>query len=91
MRTVDATRAERDLLRRLGEVGGRYTFRPDGESLLAFRIFEEGIAAVLLSLEIKRLVRFDSSASELMRVPGHGLRFASLTAELTEAGREALH
>ena len=38
------------MLRLLAEIGGRYRFQPDGESLLALRVFEEEIFAILLSL-----------------------------------------
>lgn len=87
---MDVTDAERALLGRLAEVGGRYTFKPDGENVLAWSVFEEAIVAVLRALHGKRLVRIDSDASELIRVAGQRVRFASLTAELTDAGRETL-
>jgi len=87
---VDLTRAERALLQRLAEVGGRYTFRPDGENALVLRVFEEGVLATLVSLHEKQLVRFDTGAIEVIQEPGRPVRFASVTAELTEAGRARL-
>jgi hypothetical protein len=91
---TDLTDAERALLRRLREVGGLYTFRPDGESLMARRIFAEGMARVLLGLFGKGLVRVDPQATEVVDVPGAppgqpGV-ITTITAELTETGREAL-
>ena len=84
---VDLTRAERALLQRLAEVGGRYTFRPDSENALARRAFEEGILTTLVSLQEKQLVRLDTGAIQVIQEPGRPVRFASVTAELTEAGR----
>jgi hypothetical protein len=87
---VDLTRAERALLQRLAEAGGRYTFRPDGENALALRAFEVGILATLVSLQEKQLVRLDTGAIEVIQEPARPVRFASVTAELTEAGRARL-
>jgi hypothetical protein len=81
--------AELSLLRRLAQVGGRYTFRPDGEDQLAQRAFEEGIIADVRSLHAKGLVHLDSAASEYgMRGQLH--RLIALTVELTDAGRRVL-
>lgn len=90
MDRLELTDAERALLRRLAAVGGRHTFRPDGENLLAFRAFEEGIVASLLSLQRKHLVHIDPAATDLVAVPGQPDRFSRITAELTDLGREAL-
>ncbi len=87
---VELGDAERALLRRLAEIGGRYRFQPDGESLLALKAFEEGILTVLLSLQDKQLIRVDRDASELIWLPGDRSRIATLTAELTNAGWNAL-
>src|SRR5688572_24401751 len=83
---IELTDAERALLRRLAEIGGRYRFQPDGDSLLALRAFEEGVLAVLLSLQDNQLIRVDRDASELIMLPGDRGRVASVTAELTNAG-----
>jgi hypothetical protein len=81
---------ERDLLRRLAEVGGRYTFRPDGSSIIAQRVFAEGILSVLLSLEDKLLVRLDPRGTEIVAGSLETNRFVAVTAELTDSGREAI-
>jgi hypothetical protein len=82
------TPGERSLLRRLAAVGGRYTFRPDGESTLALRVFDEGTVTALLTLDIKRLVRVVMLESELWCRQGEPVRFASVTVQLTNAGWE---
>ena len=87
---MDLTRAERALLQRLAEAGDRYTFRPEGESLPALRSFEEGILAALVSLQQKQLVRLVTGAIEVIQEPGRPVRFAGVTAELTDAGRARL-
>jgi hypothetical protein len=87
---LDLTRPERALLQRLAQVGGRYTFKPDGESVIALRAFEEGIVAVLLSLYEKQLVHIASGGTAVASVPGQPVRFTEITAELTDAGREAI-
>jgi hypothetical protein len=55
--------AEMALLRRLAQVGGRYTFRPEGEGRVAQRAFEEGIVADVRRLYGKGLVRIDLVAT----------------------------
>jgi hypothetical protein len=82
--------AERARLRRLAEIGGRYRFRPDGDSLLALRAFEEGILAVLLSRQDKQLIRVDRDATDLICLPGDRIRIATITAGLTNTGWNAL-
>jgi hypothetical protein len=86
----ELTAAERSLLRRLADVGGRYTFKPDGEPLIAYRAFVEGIVAVLLSLQQKQLVRIEEVETHMTTLPDHPRRIAAIIAELTSAGREAL-
>ena len=82
--------AERELLERIAEVGGRYTFQPDGSSIIAHRIFAEGLLSVLLALEEKQLITLTPPGTEVVRVSlGRG-RFVPMTAELTDAGRRAL-
>jgi hypothetical protein len=85
----DLTAAELGILRRLARVGGRQTFRPDGASTIAYRLFDEGILSVLLSLEEKGLVRLDPRGTEVAVKPGEPGRFTAITAEITEAGRKA--
>jgi hypothetical protein len=84
------SRAERELLRRLSEVGGKYTFRPDGETAIARRAFENGIVATLLSLQEKQLVAIDMHESTRVTLPGQPGHFTSMVVELTPAGRNAL-
>ena len=80
--------AEMALLRRLAQVGGRYTFRPDGHGRLAQRAFQEGIVADVPRLYEKGLVRIDLAASEYS-AGRQGTELAALTVELTPAGRLA--
>ena len=82
--------AELELLRRIDQVGGRYTFRPDGESRIAYRVFEEGVVSVVLSLSAKGFVRLDPDATEITSVQGQRNRVAAIAAEVTEAGRRLL-
>jgi hypothetical protein len=82
--------AERSLLRRLADVGGRHTFKPDGEPLIKYRVFVEGIVSVLLALQQKELVRIDEVETHMTAQPEHPRRIAGITVELTAAGREAL-
>lgn len=82
------TSAERSLVRRLAEVGGRYTFRPDGESTLALRVFDDRIVTSLLTLDVKQLVHVVMLESELWCRQGEPVRFASITVQLTNAGWE---
>jgi hypothetical protein len=84
------SRAERELLRRLAEIGGKYTFRPDGETAISRRAFEQGIVATLLSLQEKRLVAIDMHESTRVTLPGQPGHFTSIVVELTDAGRNAL-
>jgi hypothetical protein len=81
--------AEEALLRRLAQVGGRYTFRPDGNGRLAQRAFEEGIVADVRRLYEKGLVRVDLAASAFS-AGRQGTELAALTVELTPAGRRAM-
>jgi hypothetical protein len=81
--------AELALLRRLAHVGGRYTFRPDGQGRLAQRAFDEGIVADVRRLYEKGLVRIDLAASAFS-AGGEGTELAALTVELTPAGRRAI-
>lgn len=85
---VELTPAERSLLQRLAEVGGRYTFRPDGEDTLALRVFDEGIVTTSLTLDVKHLVRVVMRESELWSRLGEPVRFASIVVQLTAAGWE---
>jgi hypothetical protein len=87
---AELTAAERALLRRITEVGGRYTFRPDGQGTLAYRVFNEGIVSVLLSLQAKHLVTIQAEGTESVSQRGAPARFTAITAELTDAGRAAL-
>jgi hypothetical protein len=82
--------AEREILGRIAEVGGRYTFQPDGSSIIAHRIFAEGMLSVLLALEEKRLISLTPPGAELVRVALGLRRFVPTTAQLTDAGRRAL-
>lgn len=84
------TEVERAVLRVLSMAGGRHTFRPDGLDQVTYGSFERGVVRTLYALRSKGLVSIDESASRLSSTPGHDSQFASLTAELTEAGREAL-
>ena len=86
---MELTSAERSLLRRLAEVGGRYTFRPDGESMLALRVFDQGIVTALLTLDVKHLVRILMQDSELWSRPGEPVRFASIAVQHTDTGWQA--
>jgi hypothetical protein len=81
--------AEMALLRRLAQVGGRYTFRPDGEGRLAQRAFEEGIVADVRRLYEKGLVRVDLLATAFS-AGRQGPELTTLTVELTTEGRRAL-
>lgn len=87
---LELSSAERSLLRRLAEVGDRYTFKPDGEPLIAYKAFVEGIVSVLLSLQEKRLVRIEEVKTHMTTFPDHPRRIAAITVELTRAGLEAL-
>jgi hypothetical protein len=87
---VELTPAERSLLQRLAEVGGRYRFRPDGEGTLARRVFDDGIVTTLLTLDVKHFVRILLEESELWCRPGEPARFASITVQLTAAGWKAV-
>ena len=78
--------AEIALLRRIAQVGGCHTFRPDGEGRLAQRAFEEGIVADVRRLYEKGLVRIDLAASEFS-AGNQGTELGALTVELTPAGR----
>jgi hypothetical protein len=82
------SRAERELLRRLVEIGGKYTFRPDGEAAIARRTFEQGIVATLMSPQEKRLVAVDMHESTRVTLPSQPGHFTSIVVELTEAGRK---
>jgi hypothetical protein len=86
----DLTPAEAGLLRRVDQISGRYTFRTDASSSIAYRLFEEGVLSVLRSLEKKGLVHLDPAWDRGSRWPGESGRFAAITVEITEAGREAL-
>jgi hypothetical protein len=66
------SRPERELLRRLADVGGKYTFRPDGETAIARRAFEQGIVATLFSLQEKQLLTIDMHESTGVTLPGAG-------------------
>ena len=81
--------AEMALLRRLAQVGGRYTFRPDGEGRLAQRAFEEGIVADVRRLYEKGLVRVDLVATSFSAGEERP-ELTALTVELTTEGRRAL-
>src|SRR5688572_23796026 len=78
------------LLGRLADVGGRCRFQPAGDSLPALTAFEEGILAVVLSLEDEQLIRVDRDASELIWLSGDRIRIAAITVELTAAGHAAV-
>ena len=80
---------EMALLRRLAQVGGRYTFRPDGEGRVAQRAFEEGIVADVRRLYEKGLVRVDLVGTSFA-AGGRGTELTALTVELTAAGRRAI-
>jgi hypothetical protein len=84
------SRPERELLRRLADVGGKYTFRPDGETAIARRAFEQGIVATLFSLQEKQLLTIDMHESTGVTLPGEPGHFTSIVVELTDAGRKAL-
>jgi hypothetical protein len=90
MAAQSAGPAELALLRRLAQVGGRYTFRPDGENLRSYRAFEQEIVSVLLGLHGKQLVQIDPQGTEVVALPGQPGRFAKITAEIMEAGRAAI-
>ena len=74
-------------LLRLERAGG---LASDARYALAMRVFEEGILTTLVSLQEKQLVRLDTGAIEVIQEPGRPVRFASVTAELTDAGRARL-
>jgi hypothetical protein len=78
------------LLRRLAHVGGRYTFRPDGQGRLAQKAFKEGsIVVAVRRLHEKVLC---ASTWRPTRSPrgGQGTELASFTRELAPAqGRQA--
>jgi hypothetical protein len=85
---AELSRAERDLLRRLADVGGKYTFRPDGETATARRAFEQGIITTLLSLHEKQLIRINTQESIRVTLPGQPEHFTSISVELTEEGQK---
>ncbi len=87
---VELTDAGCALLRCLADIGGRYRFQPAGDSRPALSAFEEGILAVVLSLEDEQLIRVDRDASELIWLPGDRIRIATITVELTAAGHAAV-
>jgi hypothetical protein len=85
------THAERGVLRILLRAGGRHTFRPDANDQIAYRTFDRDVIRILYLLRSKGLVSIDEGASHLISLAGQGDgKFASITAELTNAGREAL-
>ena len=88
--TPKLTAVERALLERLAEVGGRYTFRPDGSSTLAYRIFDDGIPATLLSLQAKWLVTIDVRGTQNVTQPDATTRYTAVTAQITALGLEVL-
>jgi hypothetical protein len=53
-------------------------------------VFDREVVRVLQSLQAKGLVRIDEQASHLISVAGKEGKYAAITAELTEAGKEAL-
>ena len=81
------TAVERALLRRIAEMGGRCTFRPDGPGALAYRIFEEGIVSVLFALRSKQLVTIEAERIWATSEPGQ-VRFSAVTVQLTDFGQE---
>lgn len=87
---VSLTGPERELLERIAEVGGRYTFQPDGSSIIAQRVFAEGILRVLLSLEERQFISLTPPGTEVVRMSLEVRRFLPMAAQLTDAGRLAL-
>jgi hypothetical protein len=45
---------------------------------------------MLLSLHAKHLVHIDMGATEVTSLPGEPARFGTVTAELTDAGRQTI-
>jgi hypothetical protein len=70
-------------------VGGHYTFRPDGTRRGAYAAFNRDVVSLLLSLESKGGLLIDPKRSRTMGLRGSSA-YASVTADITEAGRAAL-
>jgi hypothetical protein len=83
---MSITHVERELLGIIRKSGGRHTFRPAGVDKTAYQVFERDVVRLLQSLEAKRLVVVDQSASRRITLPGREGQYARLTAELTELG-----
>jgi hypothetical protein len=81
--------AERLLLQRLADVGGRYKFGPDGRDRSAYAAFNRDVVSLLRSLESKGLIEIDRQRSRAIGLHASGC-YASVTVQLTAAGRTAL-
>jgi hypothetical protein len=86
----DLTRAERSLLRLIAEIGGRYTFRPDGGTRAAYAAFNRDTIAVLQSLQSKGFVAIDLDRSRPLGLRGSTRRYASMAVEMTQRGYRRL-
>jgi hypothetical protein len=84
------TAPERLLLRLLAEVGGRYTFRPDGATRAAYAAFNQDVVTRLQSLQSKGWIRIDLPGSRVLGLSRSGRRYASVAVEMTEVGKRVL-
>ncbi len=87
--TMQITDQERSLLAGLEMAGGRFTYK---RAFVAAPDFDRELVPLLLSLDSRLLVRILSQASLEGQPGGDGGRgrYLEITAELTDAGREAL-